>query len=621
MPVEFRSMAEYARASEEDLYREIVDGQSEPVCRFLPDGHLTFANNAFVQAFSSGIQPRNFYDLSPQSERARIRLSLGGLTRKSPTGSFENRVTGQNGRLRWFQWNVRTIFGPDGDPAEHQAVGRDITTRKIAEEALLQVTSEKESLRLNLEAVFQSIPDGIVIVDQDFRIVRTNKRGADVLGGGEHAEPGRRLDEGGDPWRAALLEVVRQTLRTRQAVHEFRIDCRQDEPPRVLVVNSAPLLDHVGAFVGAVMVLRDITRLDDLERKLSERHRFQNIVGKSAQMRQVFDLMEQLAAVDTTVLVLGESGTGKELVVDALHYGGPRAKGPLIKVNCSALSESLLESELFGHVKGAFTGAVSDKMGRFQAAEGGTIFLDEIGDISPRIQLKLLRGLERKEFERVGDNRTYRADVRVVAATNVDLLEKVRQGQFREDLYYRLKVVVVRLPALRERKEDIPLLVDHFLRLFSQGFNKDVVGLDQETLAGFMRYTWPGNVRELKHALEHACLLCRGSRVMISDLPAELVEFIRDLGGELPGASCPVADGTDGSFPAPPGPAWSAGVHPAAFPYSRGLPARRPADLSREEILDGLSRTGWNKAEAARLLGISRRTIYRKIEELDIRRT
>ncbi len=612
-------MAEYARASEEGLFREIVEAQSEPVCRFLPGGGLTFANAAFVQAFASEGLPQNFYDLAPQAERPRIRLSLGGLSARSPAGSFEHRVMGQGGRVRWFQWNVRAFFGPDGTAAEHQAVGRDITTRKIAEEALLQVTSEKESLRLNLEAVFESIPDGIVIVDRDFRIVRTNRHGADVLGGAEHAAQGRRLEDGGEPWRAALLEVVRQTLRTSQGVREFRIDCRQDDPPRVLVVNSAPLRDHLGAFVGAVTVLRDITRLDDLERKLSERHRFQNIVGKSPQMRQVFDLMEQLAAVDTTVLVLGESGTGKELVVDALHYGGPRAKGPLVKVNCSALSESLLESELFGHVKGAFTGAVSDKMGRFQAAEGGTIFLDEIGDISPRIQLKLLRGLERKEFERVGDNRTYRADVRVVAATNVDLLDKVRQGQFREDLYYRLKVVVVRLPALRERKEDVPLLVDHFLPHFCQSFGKDVAGLDQETLSGFMRYGWPGNVRELKHALEHACLLCRGDRVGVADLPAELADFIRGLAAP---AACEPLPAVPSGRPAVPGAPVPSPDAPAAFPPAAARPGgvRRPADLTREDILGGLSQTGWNKAEAARLLGISRRTIYRKIEELGIDR-
>ncbi|EPR37499.1 PAS modulated sigma54 specific transcriptional regulator, Fis family [Desulfovibrio sp. X2] len=589
-------MAEYSKASDEALYREIVEGQSEPVCRFLPDGSLTFANQAFSRLFGAGEPlPQSFFELAPVSDRSRIRLSLSGLTGKAPTGSLEQRVLDSGGRTRWLQWNVRALFGEDGAVAEYQAVGRDITTRRVAEEALLQVTSEKESLRLNLEAVFQSIPDGILTVDQDFHIVRTNKAARNMLGGGEPLEPGRSLAEGQESWRLALMEVVRQTLRSREGVSEFRIDCLQDDLPRVLVANSSPLLDHQGTFSGAVVVVRDITRLDDLERKLSERHRFQNIIGKSPQMQAVYGLLEQLAAVDTTVLVLGESGTGKELVVDALHYGGPRAKGPLVKVNCSALSESLLESELFGHVKGAFTGAVSDKAGRFQAAEGGTIFLDEIGDISPRIQLKLLRGLERKEFERVGDNRTYRADVRVVAATNVDLLDKVRQGQFREDLYYRLKVVVVRLPPLRERKEDVPLLADHFLRHFAKSFGKSLDGLDEAALALFMRYPWPGNVRELKHSLEHAALLSRGSRVVVDDLPQELADFAH--GTNQPRALF----GTAGD---------------AAAVSGEG--ARRPADLGRADFLDALARTDWNKAKAARLLGISRRTLYRKLDELRI---
>ena len=580
----------------DDSYREIVEGQSEPICRFETGGMLCFVNQAFVQTFADGeTRPANFFDLAPEQERLRIRASLASLSERSPTGSFEYRVVDREGRTRWFQWNIRAFFDAQRQTRAYQAVGRDITTRKIAEEALLQVSSEKESLRLNLEAVFQSIPDGILTIDQNFMVVRANKAAETILGGGA-AEPGQSLARGEEPWRAALREVVDQTIRTREGVREFRIDFRQDGLARVLVANSSPLLDHHGACSGTVLVVRDITRLADLERKLSERHRHQNIIGKSPGMLAIYELLEQLAAVDTTVLVLGESGTGKELVVDALHFGGPRAKGPLVKVNCSALSENLLESELFGHVKGAFTGAVQDSVGRFQAAEGGTIFLDEIGDISPRIQLKLLRGLERKEFERVGDNRTYRADVRVVAATNVDLLEKVRQGLFREDLYYRLKVVAVRLPALRDRKEDIPLLADHFLRHFSQTFGKNVAGLEADALAVFMRYGWPGNVRELKHAMEHACLLCRGERIAVRDLPSELIDF------SLSSRARPLAER----------PPEAAGDAPH---LTRGA---RPRDLARDEVLDALSRAGGNKAKAARLLGMSRRTLYRKLEDLDI---
>jgi two-component system response regulator HydG len=245
-------------------------------------------------------------------------------------------------------------------------------------------------------------------------------------------------------------------------------------------------------------------------------------------------------------------------------------------VNCSALAENLLESELFGHVKGAFTGAQKDRRGRFQAAQGGTLFLDEIGDISPKLQLKLLRALQEKTFERVGDSTTYHLDVRVIAATNRDLKKKVSRGEFREDLYYRLKVLEIALPPLRERREDIPLLVNHFLALFNEGYNKNLEGISQEALKIFMTYPWPGNVRELEHAIEHAFVLCSGPTVALEHLPAELQDY-------LPQKVAALAD--------------------------------RPkiSALQTPDILQALNQTGWNKAKAARLLGISRPTLYHLI--------
>ncbi len=305
------------------------------------------------------------------------------------------------------------------------------------------------------------------------------------------------------------------------------------------------------------------------------------MAGMSPRMRSIFGMVRQLAAVDTTVLVTGESGTGKELIVEALHGLGPRAKGPLVKVNCSALSAGLMESELFGHVRGAFTGAVRDKVGRFDAAKGGTIFLDEIGDISPDIQLKLLRVLEQKEFERVGESVLRKADARVVTATNVNLWQKVKEGAFREDLYYRLRVMEVNLPPLRERTEDIPLLIEHFVRHFAQQLKRDVTGISSDLLSLFLRYPWPGNVRELKHAIEHAVVLCQSGNIGLAHLPAELAAF----GG--PG---------------------------------RGPGADMDVPLGRGEILAALSRTDWNKAKTARLLNISRSTLYRKMLELGVSR-
>lgn len=289
-------------------------------------------------------------------------------------------------------------------------------------------------------------------------------------------------------------------------------------------------------------------------------------------MQEIYSLIESLADVQTTVLVTGESGTGKELVAEALHYRGGRSNKPLVKVNCAALSENLLESELFGHVKGAFTGAITDKVGRFQKADGGTIFLDEIGDISQKTQLRLLRVLQEMEFERVGDSTPVRIDVRVIAATNRDLTEKVRLGEFREDLYYRLKVVEVRLPAIRDRLEDIPLLTEHFLRKFNRKFNREITGISADVQKIFMSYPWPGNVRELEHTLEHAFILCRQNIITIDHLPGNLKN-------------------TEES----------------------GRMHRGKSDEAGE-IRRALEKAGGNKAKAARLLGIDRKTLYRKME-------
>lgn len=284
----------------------------------------------------------------------------------------------------------------------------------------------------------------------------------------------------------------------------------------------------------------------------------------------------------------------------------------MISVNCSALSESLLESELFGHTRGAFTGAIRDKVGRFEAAENGTIFLDEIGDISLRIQLNLLRVLERKEFERVGDSKTRKANVRVLAATNVNLLDKIRQGLFREDLYYRLKVMVIQLPPLRERAEDIPLLMSHFITQFQASFGKNIVKCSDEVMRLFMTYPWPGNVRELKYALEHACILCPGGEVTLAHLPADLLRFndgepIPCLTPEPRGLQRDVLRDSYGGYV----PDLPRDFFPATGRGSRGL--------TREAVLQALAQAGNNRAKAARLLGVDRRTLYRNMERLALK--
>jgi transcriptional regulator with PAS, ATPase and Fis domain len=379
----------------------------------------------------------------------------------------------------------------------------------------------------------------------------------------------------------ACLGILNETLRNQKTIQDYQIECgHRDRTKLIAMVNSSPLLDSGGNFMGAVLVIRDITRLTHLEAELKERHHFAKIIGKSEKMQKVYNLLKILANHTTTVLLTGDSGTGKDMAAKALHYAGTRANGPFVTVNCSALAEGLLESELFGHVKGAFTGAERDKIGRFEAADGGTILLDEIGDISHFIQLKLLRVLQEKEFDRVGESNPRKVDVRVLASTNRNLKEAIRTGKFREDLYYRLNVIEIHLPPLRERYEDIPLLINHFCDVFQKNYKKNINGVSDEVLQAFMDYAWPGNVRELEHAIERAFVLCRDQTIQLAHIPAEIREYAH------------MANRTDDI---------------------------RTSD-DPEAIRSTLEMTDWNISKAARRLGISRWTMYRRFQKYNIHR-
>jgi PAS domain S-box-containing protein len=588
-----RLLIKDALQKSEARYRAIVDDQTELVCRFNPDGALTFVNEAYARYFGKTKEEllgTRVMPMVPEADWTRIKDHLLRLSPENPVETIEHRLLMPGGEVRWQQRIDRAFFDASGELVEFQSAGRDITERINTEQEMRKIFEEKEDLRLNLEAVFRSIPDAIITVDTNMRVIQTNRALVDICCIAGEICPGEELSVNAGRCKRACFEVLRTTLRTRKPVMEYRVECLGQTPGKVVVINSSPLLDREHKFAGAVLVIRDISRLADLEKRLTELHSHRGIIGKSKVMRDIYDVLGNLSEVDSTVLITGESGTGKELIADALHYGGPRAKGPLIKVNCSALSESLLESELFGHVRGAFTGAIREKVGRFEAAEGGTIFLDEIGDISPRIQLNLLRVLENKEYERVGDSKTRRANVRVLAATNVNLREKIRQGLFREDLYYRLKVMVIHLPPLRERTEDIPLLTEYFLNSFRAAFGKNITRASEEVMRVFMTHPWPGNVRELKYALEHACILCPGGEIVTAQLPPELL--------------------------VPPG-AFSPG--PASRPKDLDAAERPPRGLGKEKILEALARAGDNRAKAARLLGVHRRTLYRNMEKFAIK--
>ena len=360
-----------------------------------------------------------------------------------------------------------------------------------------------------------------------------------------------------------------------------RLECRTPEgKSRIINFTATPVTEGDGTVSGAVAVIRDETNLVELERSLRKRGRFQGMVGASAPMQRVYSLIEALADVPTTVLINGESGTGKELVAAALHAAGNRATKPFVKVNCSALSEPLLESELFGHVRGAFTGAIADRVGRFQRAHGGTLFLDEIGDISPAVQMRLLRVLQESEFERVGESTPIKVDVRIIAATNQNLVEMIGKRTFRQDLYYRLNVVRLVLPALKERLDDLEQLITYFIAKYNVKFGKDICGVSDDVIELFRSHTWPGNVRELEHAIEHASVLCKSDIIAVRDLPQEMIGSAR------------------------------VGVN-SSSKNAASSPSRKKK-LTLEEALEI---TGGNKTRAAKLLGVSRLTVYRQLEK------
>ena len=316
------------------------------------------------------------------------------------------------------------------------------------------------------------------------------------------------------------------------------------------------------------------------EAEMYKSEKISNIIGTSAAVQKMYAFVQILAGVKSTVLISGESGVGKELIAEAIHYYKEESKRrPFVKVNCASLPDELLESELFGHVKGAFTGAIKDRIGRFQMADGGTIFLDEIGDISSKMQLRLLRVLQEMEFERVGDSVPVKVDVRVITATNKDLLGKVKRGTFRNDLYYRLKVVEINVPPLRDRRQDIPLLAHHFLDKLNRQYDKKITAISQDVLNVLLEYDWPGNVRELKHVMENVYVLCNHPTIALKDLPDG---FCRGKSANS------IRDKRDKGFD------------------------------ERAEIVQALAQTGWNKAKAARLLNIDRKTLYTKIAKYTI---
>jgi len=487
-------------------------------------------------------------------------------------------------------WNLADPARAKGGEEELLAAfrqSRDEIKRRVADLFAGGYFYALLTLKDNADRILDNLSEGIVAHDLYRRIFYFNSGAEKITGYRREEVLGRDCHEvfpgGFCGGKCSFAE--KGVCRARSLNYTLDFTSREGER-KYLEVSVVPIKDNAGEMVGILASYRDQTRLLELERRLGEIQQFAGIIGRDHKMLQIFELIRDVADSSAPVLIQGETGTGKELVAAAIHNESIRAGKPFVAVNCGALPQGTLESELFGHVKGAFTGAIRDKKGRFELADGGTIFLDEVGELPPATQVKLLRVLQEGTFERVGGERTVRVNVRVISATNRDLKEMIKQGKFREDLYYRLCVVPITLPPLRERRNDIPLLAQHFLQRLAAEAGREVF-LSAEALEVLVGYAWPGNVRQLQNAIQFALIKCRGKSVKPEHLPPEIVKAAESP-EEKPERQVKQEK--------PAGPA--------------GKPGRKPK-LDREKVQKALREAGGNKARAARLLGVGRATLYR----------
>lgn len=380
---------------------------------------------------------------------------------------------------------------------------------------------------ITTKIILDSIADGVFTVDKDWNITSFNRAAERITGITSRKAIGQKCF---DILHADICQTdcaIRKTLKTGKEIIDLPVNILNNEGNVIPVsVSTAVLKDEKGRIIGGVETFRDLSAIETLKKEISRQYSVEDIISKNFEIQSIFDILPDIADSESTVLVQGRSGTGKELFARAVHNLSRRKKGPFVAVNCGALPDNLLESELFGYKRGAFTDAKKDKPGRFALAEGGTLFLDEVGDLSFLLQAKLLRVLQEREYEPLGSTGSVKTDVRIIAATNRNLSEMVAQKTFREDLYYRLNIVKLNLPPLRNRKEDIPLLVNHFLKKMILKTGKNITGISDDVIALFMTYDFPGNIRELENLLEHAFVICRRGEITVEHLPVEFREAV-----------------------------------------------------------------------------------------------
>jgi PAS domain S-box-containing protein len=426
--------------------------------------------------------------------------------------------------------------------------------------------------------VLDVVDQGIFTVDPNGHITSFNRAAEQITGFREREVLGRDCSSVFKATHCREACPLRNSIATGRRIRNRSERIRSKDGRAIpIAISTAPLVTSEGTLLGGVEVFKDLSHVEDLKRKLDGLYQFEDVVSRNPRMHRIFSMLPMVAESSSTVLIRGESGTGKELVAKAVHNHGPRKRKPFVAVSCAALPETLLESELFGYRRGAFTDAKRDRAGRIAQAEGGTLFLDEVGDLPPLIQVKLLRFLQERSYEPLGSNVTMKADVRVIAATHRDLEAMVRDGIFRQDLFFRLNVLQITLPPLRERPEDIPLLARHFVQRFRDATGKGIRDISSEAMAALLRHGYPGNIRELENLIERAFVLCEGDQIGLACLPAAL----RERGGPQ-----------------------------TAEPEPRGELESAERDLIRQ----ALGRSRGNRTLAARELGIHRSTLIRKIK-------
>jgi PAS domain S-box-containing protein len=513
---------------------------------------------------------------------AAIDQSLG---RGDGSHGLQARALDAQGAIFDCHYSVNPLIG-----INHQVIGV-ILTIMDADYAPLTVQNRQDPLAdlprmpsLSYESLLENLAEGIFTINTRWRITSFNQTAEKITGYKRNEVLGQYC------WDIFRSDVCKGDcpLRTslESGITRFDQDVRMVDKSGAklpVLVNTNVVRDRSGGVIGAVETFRLITHLEEPTDLSSAKYSFSAIIGRSQAMQRFFRILPDVAASDANVLIQGESGTGKELVARAIHHNSPFREGPFVAVNCSALAESLLESELFGHEKAAFTGAIRSKVGRFELARSGTLFLDEIGELKPELQVKLLRVLEQRVFERVGGTRLIPMQARIISATNRDLVKALADGSFREDLFYRLRTVPITLPPLRERPEDIPLLVEHFLSRLNKKNKKAVRGLDPKVMRQFLSYSWPGNVRELERMLEYAYIFVKGPVIFPSNLPA-MEELMRERQPE----------------PVP------VGSH------------RKAQELDKDILQEALERAGGRRQEAATRLGISRTSLWRRMKLLKI---